>query len=102
MNLQINGHHIEVTPAIREYVQNKLVPVSRHFDKVLGIDVTLSVEKLKQIVSITLRVPGKDIHLEENHEDLYAAIDIACDKLDRQVKKYKEKLTDHHRSGGGE
>ena len=59
------------------------------------------VEKIKQKVSITLRVPGKDIHLEEDKEDLYAAIDSACDKLDRQVQKYKEKLTDH-RAGGGE
>ena len=101
MNLQINGHHIEITPAIRDYMQSKLVQVVRHFDKVLGIDVILSVEKIKQKVSITLRVPGKDIHLEEYKEDLYAAIDSACDKLDRQVQKYKEKLTDH-RAGGGE
>ena len=97
MNLQISGHHVEVTPALREYVQNKLDPVIRHFDKVTGVTVVLSVEKHKQKAEATLHVPGKDMHVEEAADDLYAAIDTLFDKLDRQVQKYKQKVQDHHR-----
>ena len=97
MNLQISGHHIEVTPALREYVETKLDPVVRHFDKVTGVSVVLSVEKLKQKAEATLHVPGKDMHVEESADDLYAAIDTMFDKLDRQVQKYKQKVQDHHR-----
>jgi putative sigma-54 modulation protein len=97
VNLQISGHHIEVTPALREYVENKLDPVIRHFDKVIGVNVVLSVEKLKQKAEATLHVPGKDMHVDESAEDLYAAIDSMFDKLDRQVQKYKQKIQDHHR-----
>ncbi len=77
MNLQIAGHHVEVTPALRLYVENKLDPVIRHFDKVTGVNVILSVEKLKQTAEVTVHVPGKDMHVEESGEDLYAAIDCS-------------------------
>jgi len=97
MNLQLSGHHIEITPALREYVENKLEPVLRHFDKVTGVSVVLSVEKLKQLAEVTVHVPGKDLHVEEAGDDLYAAIDSLFDKLDRQVLKYKQKVQDHHR-----
>ena len=97
MNLQISGHHIEVTPALREYVETKLDPVIRHFDQVTGVSVVLSVEKLKQKAEVTVHVPGKDMHVEESGDDLYAAIDTMFDKLDRQVQKYKQKVQDHHR-----
>jgi len=97
MNLQISGHHIEVTPALRSYVENRLDPVVRHFDRVTGVNVILSVEKLKQKAEVTLHVPGKDIFVEENGDDLYAAIDTMFDKLDRQVQRYKQKMQDHHR-----
>jgi putative sigma-54 modulation protein len=90
MNLQISGHHIEVTPALREYVETKLDPVIRHFDQVTGVSVVLSVEKLKQKAEVTLHVPGKDMHAEESG-------DVLFDKLDRQVQKYKQKVQDHHR-----
>ena len=97
MNLQIRGHHIEVTAALRDYVENKLEPVVRHFDKVIGVNVVLAVEKLKQKAEVTVHVPGKDIHVEEAGDDLYAAIDALFDKLDRQVQKYKQKMQDHRR-----
>jgi putative sigma-54 modulation protein len=97
MNLQIAGHHIEVTPALNDYVVNKLEPVLRHFDRVTGVSVVLSVEKLMQKGEVTIHVPGKDIHVEESGVDLYAAIDAMFDKLDRQVQKYKQKVQDHHR-----
>lgn len=97
MNLNITGHHLDVTPAIREYVTSKLDRVIRHFDHVTATHVILSVAKLKQKAEVTLHVRGKDIHVECEEEDLYAAIDVMTDKLDRQVLKHKEKLVDHGR-----
>jgi putative sigma-54 modulation protein len=96
MNLNITGHHVEVTPAIREYVSGKLDRVIRHFDNVTSVSVILSVEKLDQKAEVTVHVRGKDIHVETTDADLYAAIDAMTDKLDRQVIKYKQKSNDHH------
>ena len=96
MNLNITGRHVEVPPAIRDYLSSKLDRVIRHFDNVTSVTVTLSVEKLKQKVDVTLHVRGKDIFVESEDADLYAAIDAMTDKLDRQVQKYKQKLTDHN------
>jgi putative sigma-54 modulation protein len=95
MNLNIAGHHIEVTSAIHDYVTSKLDRVIRHFDSVTSAHVILSVDKLKQKAEITLHVKGKDIYADSIDEDLYAAIDSLVDKLDRQVVKYKEKQHDH-------
>ncbi len=97
MNLQISGHHLEITPALRDYVTGKLERVTRHFDHVIDVNVILSVEKLKQKAEVTVHLAGKDIYVESIDEDLYAAMDILADKLDRQVQKYKQKLQDHHR-----
>lgn len=96
MNLNITGHHVEVTPAIRDYVTSKLDRVIRHFDNVTSVTVILSVEKLKQKAEVTLHVRGKDIFVESDDTDLYAAIDSMTDKLDRQVQKYKQKQSDHN------
>ena len=101
MNLTISGHHLDVSPALREYVLTKLDRVTRHFDQVVDINVLLSVEKLKekerrQKAEVTLHVKGKDIFVEQCHEDLYAAIDQLMDKLDRQVCRHKDKVQDHH------
>ncbi len=92
MNLTISGHHLEVTPAIREYVMSKISRVTRHFDHVIDITVLLSVEKLQQKAEINLHLRGKDIHCEAVDANLYTAIDCLVDKLDRQVIKYKECL----------
>jgi putative sigma-54 modulation protein len=92
MNLNVSGHHLEVTPAIRGYVQEKLERVKRHFDHVIDAHVILSVDKLRQKAEVTLRLRGKDIHCACEEQDLYAAIDLVVDKLDRQVLKYKGKL----------
>ena len=97
MNLNITGHHLEVTTSIRDYVTSKLDKVIRHFDHVTAVHVILSVEKLKQKSEITVHVRGKDIFVESVDEDLYAAIDLMIDKLDRQVLKHKEKSADHTR-----
>jgi putative sigma-54 modulation protein len=95
MNLTITGHHIEVTPAIREFVTTKLDRVIRHFDHVTSVNVILSVEKLRQKAEVTLHVRGKDIFSEAEDQDMYAAIDALVDKLDRQVVKHKQKTQDH-------
>ncbi|WP_374319272.1 ribosome hibernation-promoting factor, HPF/YfiA family [Aquabacterium sp.] len=100
MNLTISGHHLEVTPALREYVLTKLERVTRHFDQVVDVAVLLSVEKQKekerrQKAEVNLHVKGKDIFVETSHEDLYAAIDQLMDKLDRQVVRHKDRSQDH-------
>lgn len=100
MNLQLTGHHLEVTPALRDYLQSKLARVRNHFDHVIDIKVTLSVEKLLQKVEATVHVPGNDLHAECAGENMYSAIDMLADKLDRQVVKHKEKNSDHHKSNG--
>ncbi|MEW6512443.1 MAG: ribosome-associated translation inhibitor RaiA [Pseudomonadota bacterium] len=98
MNLNITGHHIEVTPALRDYVSSKVEKVIRHFDHVTSVHVILSVEKLVQKAEITLHVKGKDIYADSSDADLYASIDLLADKLDRQVQKYKSKQNDHGHS----
>lgn len=95
MNLTVSGHHVAVTPSLRSYVQNKFERVTRHFDHVIDVNVILSVEKLKQKAEVTLHVRGKDIFAESDNEDLYAAIDLLVDKLDRQVLKYKDRVRAH-------
>jgi putative sigma-54 modulation protein len=101
MNLTISGHHLEVTPALREYVLTKLSRVLRHFDQVVDVNVLLTVEKQKekarrQRAEVTLHVKGREIFVENSHEDLYAAIDELMDKLDRQVCRHKDRVQDHH------
>jgi putative sigma-54 modulation protein len=97
MNLQISGHHLEITPAIHDYATGKLERVTRHFDNVIDVSVILSVDKLKQKAEVTVHLSGKDIHVESVEEDLYAALDSLVDKLDRQILKHKQKVQDHHR-----
>jgi putative sigma-54 modulation protein len=91
MNLNLTGNHLEITPAIRDYVVAKLERVTRHFDHVIDVSVVLSVNKLRQKVEANLHIRGKDIHAESVEPDMYAAIDALVDKLDRMVLKAKEK-----------
>jgi len=91
MNLHLSGHHVEVTPALRSYVEEKLARVRRHFDHVIDAHVVLSVDKLRQKAEVTLHMRGKAIHCACEEQDMYAAIDLVTDKLDRQVLKYKSK-----------
>jgi putative sigma-54 modulation protein len=97
MNLNLSGHHLVITPAIRAYVEHKLVRVTRHFDHVIDVNVVLSVDKLRRQIAANLHIRGKDIHAECVEPDMYAAIDALADKLDRQVLKYKEKRNGHRR-----
>ena len=95
MNLNVSGHQLEVTPAIRSYVSGKLQRVRRHFDHVIDAHVILSVSKIRQKAEVTLHLRGKDIHCACEDADLYAAIDLLVDKLDRQVLRYKDRLGAH-------
>ena len=94
MNLNVSGHHLAVTPAIRSYVETKLDRVARHFDHVIDAHVILTVDKLRQKAEVTLHVRGKELHCECEENDLCAAIDLLADKLDRQVLRYKDKRYD--------
>ena len=91
MNVNLAGHHLDITPAIREYVTTKLERITRHFDHVIDVNVIMSVEKLEQKVEATVHVRGKDIFVESRDSTMYAAIDSLVDRLDRQIVKHKEK-----------
>lgn len=94
MKVSITGHHLTITDAIRDYVEQKLSRAWRHFGNGIEAHVVLSVEKLDQKAEVTVHFQGKDIHAESCQADLYAAIDTLADKLDRQVVKYKEQHQD--------
>ena len=101
MNLTISGHHLEVTPALRGYVTQKLGRINRHFDQLVDVRVILSIEKQKekerrQRAECNIHVKGSDLFAESCSEDLYAAVDELVDKLDRQVGRHKERIQDHH------
>jgi len=96
MQVTLTGHHVEVTDALRDYVDSKLGRIERHFDHVTGVHCILTVEKLRHRAEATIHVSGGTIFADAIEQDMYAAIDGLVDKLDRQVKKHKEKLTDHH------
>jgi putative sigma-54 modulation protein len=91
MQITVSGHHVDVTPALRDYVNNKLTKLQRHFDNITNTDVTLTVEKLIQKAEATVHVAGADLFATCESEDMYAAIDSLTDKLDRQLIKHKEK-----------
>ena len=91
MQVNISGHQFEVTDALREYAELKLKRVASHFDKITNVQVIMKVEKLLQKVEATVQIPGSEVVANAEHEDMYAAIDALADKLDRQLKKHKEK-----------
>ena len=95
MQIDVTGHHVEVTEALREYVHTKFNKLERHFDHINHVHVVLNVEKLQQVVEAKLNLPGTEVFASCEHENMYAAIDMLIDKLDRQVIKYKEKLKRH-------
>ena len=99
MNLQLTGHHVEITPAIRDYVTSKLARINRHFESVIDVNVIMTVEKLDQKIEASVHLSGKDIHVQANNADMYAAIDGLIDKLDRQVLKHKERFQPRNAPG---
>ncbi|MCY4642152.1 MAG: ribosome-associated translation inhibitor RaiA [Gammaproteobacteria bacterium] len=96
MQIDITGHHLKVTTALRNYVEKKFKRLTKHFDNVINIHVVLTVEKLTHKAEASLHVRGNRIFANSNNEGMYAAVDSLVDKLDRQIVKHKEKLKDHH------
>jgi putative sigma-54 modulation protein len=100
MQINLTGHHIDLTDALRSYVIGKMNRLERHFDHVTQVHVVLEVDKLRHIAEATMHVPNanSNVHANSVQEDMYAAIDTLVDKLDRQILKHKEKIKDHHRN----
>lgn len=96
MRVNLTGHHVEITPALKDYVNEKLTRIERHFESVTSVNCILTVEKLRHKAEAKVNVTGGTIYAEAVQDDMYAAIDGLIDKLDRQIVKHKEKLTDHH------
>ncbi len=96
MQINITGHHLELTTSIKDYVEKKFEKLTRHFDHVINIHVVLTVEKLDHHAEASLQVSGNKIFAEASSDGMYAAVDSLVDKLDRQIVKHKEKLKDHH------
>lgn len=96
MQLTITGHHLDISPALRDYVDAKLGKLGRHFDHMTDIHCVLTVEKLLHKAEATIHLSGGTIHADAVESDMYAAVDGLVDKLSRQIKKHKEKATDHH------
>ncbi len=101
MQINLTGHHVDITPAMRSYVNEKLEKLARHFDGVGNVHVVLAVEKMVQKAEAKLHLSGADLFAEAESENMYAAIDALADKLDRQVIKHKEKRKDHRGRGKG-
>lgn len=96
MNVNIAGQHVQLSDALKEYVNSKLVRLERHFDHLINANVVLSVEKLRHKAEATIHSRGANLHAEATEKDMYAAIDLLADKLDRQTHKLKEKTRNHH------
>ena len=95
MQVSLSGHHVDITESMRNYVNEKIGRLDRHFDQALDIHIVLTVEKLRHRAEATMHVSGSNLHAEDVQEDMYAAIDALTDKLDRQLIKYKEKHRGH-------
>ena len=95
MQINVSGHHVDVTDSLRNYVESKLDRLERHYDRITNMQVILSVEKQRQKAESTVRISGGEVHAHAESEDLYAAIDMLADKLDRQLIKQKEKNKQH-------
>jgi putative sigma-54 modulation protein len=95
MQINLSGHHVEITEALRENVNTKMAKLSRHFDHINNVNIVLTIEKLNQIAEASIHVSGTDIHAKAENADMYVSIDNLVDKLDRQILKYKGKMNQH-------
>ena len=95
MQINFTGHHVEVTPALRAFTEEKLNKLEKHFDKITSMHVVFDIEKLSHIAEATVLVAKGELHARAESEDMYAAIDTLVDKLDRQLIKLKEKIRNH-------
>lgn len=101
MQINVTGHHTDITPALKDYVDSKFSRLERHFDNVTNVHVILTVEKDRHKAEATVHVNRADLYADAEDNDMYAAIDALSDKLDRQIKKHKERLKNHHRGDAG-
>ena len=101
MQINLTGHHVDVTPELRQYVSRKFERVNRHFENVTNVRVILTVERQSHKAEAAVHVAGADLFANASHNDMYAAIDTLADRIDAQVRRHKDKLTDHHRADGG-
>jgi putative sigma-54 modulation protein len=96
MQMSVTGHHVDVTPALHSYLEKKLERIMRHFDQLIDTHFVLTVEKLQHKAEATMRVRGETIHAVAIEADMYASIDALADRLERRIRKHKEKACDHH------
>lgn len=97
MRIETHGQQIEVTPALRDYVEGKLARLERHYDQPFEVRTQLSLDKPEHRAEATVNIAGRILHADASAVDMYAAIDLLADKLDRLLVKHKEKLVDRHR-----
>ena len=95
MQINLSGHHVEITEALRESVNTKMEKLTRHFDHINNVHVVLTVEKSNQIAEATVHVNGTDLHAKAQNPDMYTSIDSLVGKLDKQILKYKGKTNQH-------
>jgi putative sigma-54 modulation protein len=95
MQINITGHNVDVTPALKTYAEGKLSKLAQHFDKITSIHLVLDVEKLSQVAEASIKIAKAELHARAESEDLYASIDLLIDKLNKQLIKHKEKIQDH-------
>lgn len=100
MQINLTGHHVDITPALKSFVHEKFEKLERHFDHITNTHVILTIENGRQKAEASIHVNRGNLFAEVEHDDMYAAIDILIDKLDRQLKKHKEKLTNHKNTTG--
>ncbi len=98
MQLSVTGHHIDLTDALRNYVSDKFERLERHFDHVQNVHVILTVEKLRHKAEASMNISGSQVFADSVENDMYAAVDVLVDKLDRQIVRHKEKMKNHHRN----
>ena len=100
MQIETHGHQIEVTPALRDYVETRLARLGRHFEQACQVRVQLAIDKPDHKAEATVNLSGRTLHADANGVDMYAAIDLLADKLDRLLIKHKEKRVEHRRGEG--
>ena len=100
MQIETHGQQIEVTPALRDYVETRLARLARHFEHPCQIRVQLGLDKPEHKAVATVNLSGRTLHTDASGQDMYAAIDLLADKLDRLLMKQKERMVDHRRGEG--
>jgi putative sigma-54 modulation protein len=95
MQINLTGHHVDITTSLRDYINTKFTKLERHFDHISNVHVVLTVEKLNKVAESTVHLKGTEVHAKAENSDMYASIDALIDKLDRQIMKHKGKTTQH-------